>query len=215
MLRIQPDEGITLRFGAKVPGQAFHVRSVSMDFSYGAAFLEETPDAYERLLLDAMVGDPTLFIRTDEVEQAWRIVDPILEAWADDAPLARYESGTWGPATPPTPARGARPRAAPPPPPPPQPGGGGGAGPGAGPPRPGPPRADAEKPAPTRELNLCGRPPRPEGRRAAPEVPHSGRRHRARTVVLVTEPRARASTPRSPCTASPRGEGASGQKTSC
>ncbi|MBV8690562.1 MAG: glucose-6-phosphate dehydrogenase [Actinobacteria bacterium] len=98
VLRVQPDEGITLRFGAKVPGQAFRVRTVSMDFSYGSAFVEETPEAYERLLLDAMVGDPTLFIRTDEVEQAWRIVEPILEAWADDAPLARYDSGTWGPA---------------------------------------------------------------------------------------------------------------------
>jgi glucose-6-phosphate 1-dehydrogenase len=98
VLRIQPDEGITLRFGAKVPGQAFRVRSTSMDFSYGAAFLEETPDAYERLLLDAMVGDPTLFIRTDEVEQAWRICDPILEAWQDPGlPLARYGAGTWGP----------------------------------------------------------------------------------------------------------------------
>jgi glucose-6-phosphate 1-dehydrogenase len=98
VLRIQPDEGITLRFGAKVPGQAFRVRSVSMDFSYGAAFLEETPEAYERLLLDAMVGDPTLFIRTDEVEQAWRIVDPILSAWEDSSfPLARYAAGTWGP----------------------------------------------------------------------------------------------------------------------
>jgi glucose-6-phosphate 1-dehydrogenase len=98
VLRIQPDEGITLRFGAKVPGQAFRVRSTSMDFSYGAAFLEETPEAYERLLLDAMVGDPTLFIRSDEVEQAWRIVDPILEAWRDPAlPLARYQAGTWGP----------------------------------------------------------------------------------------------------------------------
>jgi glucose-6-phosphate 1-dehydrogenase len=69
-----------------------------MDFSYGAAFIEEPPDAYERLLLDAMVGDPTLFIRTDEVEQAWRIVDPILEAWQQDrAPLASYPAGTWGP----------------------------------------------------------------------------------------------------------------------
>jgi glucose-6-phosphate 1-dehydrogenase len=98
VLRIQPDEGITLRFGAKVPGQAFRVRTVSMDFSYGAAFVEETPEAYERLLLDAMVGDPTLFIRTDEVEQAWRIVQPILDAWASgDAPLARYPAGTWGP----------------------------------------------------------------------------------------------------------------------
>jgi glucose-6-phosphate 1-dehydrogenase len=98
VLRIQPDEGITLRFGAKVPGQSFRVRSVSMDFSYGAAFVEETPEAYERLLLDAMVGDPTLFIRTDEVDQAWRIVEPILEVWErGDAPLARYAAGTWGP----------------------------------------------------------------------------------------------------------------------
>jgi glucose-6-phosphate 1-dehydrogenase len=98
VVRIQPDEGVTLRFGAKVPGQAFRVRDVLMDFSYGAAFIEESPDAYERLLLDAMIGDPTLFIRTDEVEQSWRIVDPILEAWADnDAPLARYAAGTWGP----------------------------------------------------------------------------------------------------------------------
>jgi glucose-6-phosphate 1-dehydrogenase len=98
VLRIQPDEGISLRFGAKVPGQAFEVRDVLMDFSYGAAFIEEPPDAYERLLLDAMVGDPTLFIRTDEVEQAWRIVDPVLEAWQEDrAPLASYPAGTWGP----------------------------------------------------------------------------------------------------------------------
>ena len=98
VLRIQPDEGISLRFGAKVPGQAFEVRDVLMDFSYGAAFLEEPPDAYERLLLDAMIGDPTLFIRSDEVIQAWCIVDPILTAWAvHDAPLARYPSGTWGP----------------------------------------------------------------------------------------------------------------------
>ncbi len=98
VLRIQPDEGITLRFGAKVPGQAFRVRSVSMDFSYGAAFLEETPEAYERLLLDALVGDPTLFIRTDEVAQAWRICDPVLGAWdGGDVPLARYDAGSWGP----------------------------------------------------------------------------------------------------------------------
>jgi glucose-6-phosphate 1-dehydrogenase len=98
VLRIQPDEGITLRFGAKVPGQTFRVRSVSMDFFYGAAFLEETPEAYERLLLDALIGDATLFIRSDEVQQAWCIVDPILSAFAsDDIPLARYDAGTWGP----------------------------------------------------------------------------------------------------------------------
>jgi glucose-6-phosphate 1-dehydrogenase len=98
VLRIQPDEGVALRFGAKVPGQAFNVRDVLMDMSYGSAFLEEAPDAYERLLLDAMVGDPTLFIRSDEVDQAWQIVDPILEVWASKSvPLAGYAAGTWGP----------------------------------------------------------------------------------------------------------------------
>jgi glucose-6-phosphate 1-dehydrogenase len=98
VLRIQPDEGITLRFGAKVPGQAFRIRTVSMDFTYGAAFVEETPEAYERLLLDAMVGDPTLFIRTDEVEESWRVVQPILDTWSEtEVPLARYQAGTWGP----------------------------------------------------------------------------------------------------------------------
>jgi glucose-6-phosphate 1-dehydrogenase len=98
VLRIQPDEGVALRFGAKVPGQAFNVRDVLMDMSYGSAFLEEAPDAYERLLLDAMVGDPTLFIRSDEVDQAWQIVDPLLEAWATKTiPLAGYAAGTWGP----------------------------------------------------------------------------------------------------------------------
>jgi glucose-6-phosphate 1-dehydrogenase len=98
VLRIQPDEGVALRFGAKVPGQAFNVRDVLMDMSYGAAFIEEPPDAYERVLLDAMVGDPTLFIRSDEVDQAWQIVDPILEAWQGrSVPLAGYAAGSWGP----------------------------------------------------------------------------------------------------------------------
>ena len=98
VVRIQPDEGITLRFGAKVPGVSFEVRDVLMDFSYGASFLQDTPDAYERLLLDAMIGDPTLFIRADEVQQAWMICDPILEAWKDPSyPLCTYEAGTWGP----------------------------------------------------------------------------------------------------------------------
>jgi glucose-6-phosphate 1-dehydrogenase len=98
VLRIQPDEGVALRFGAKVPGQAFKVRDVMMDMSYGASFLEEPPDAYERLLLDAMVGDPTLFIRSDEVDQAWQIVQPIFSAWEEQQlPLAGYAAGTWGP----------------------------------------------------------------------------------------------------------------------
>ena len=99
VLRIQPDEGITLRFGAKVPGQDFEVRSVSMDFTYSDEFAEEPPDAYERLLLDVMVGDPTLFIRSDEVMQAWRVVQPVLDFWErDEAPILRYRPGMWGPA---------------------------------------------------------------------------------------------------------------------
>ena len=98
IVRIQPDEGINLNFGAKVPGQSFEVRSVSMDFSYDETFTEKSGDGYERLLLDVLVGDPTLFIRTDEVEQAWRIVDPLLEAWKDpNLSLAKYAAGSWGP----------------------------------------------------------------------------------------------------------------------
>jgi glucose-6-phosphate 1-dehydrogenase len=98
VLRIQPDEGITLRFGAKVPGHRFEVRSVAMAMLYGSTFLEETAEAYERLLLDALLGDQTLFLRSDEVMQAWRIVAPILEAWEnEDVLLSRYPAGTWGP----------------------------------------------------------------------------------------------------------------------
>ena len=98
VLRIQPDEGIALRFGAKVPGHSFRVRSASMEFSYGESFPEESPEAYERLLLDALVGDPTLFIRSDEVRQCWRIVDPVIGHWADDtAPIPTYEAASWGP----------------------------------------------------------------------------------------------------------------------
>ena len=98
IVRIQPDSAISLRFGAKVPGQAFVVRTASMDFNYAEQFQEEDLDGYERLLLDAFLGDPTLFIRADEVEQAWRIVDPLQKAFADpDFPLSHYNSGTWGP----------------------------------------------------------------------------------------------------------------------
>jgi glucose-6-phosphate 1-dehydrogenase len=98
ILRIQPDDGICLRFGAKVPGEAFRVKSVGMDFSYAETFPGPAADGYERLLHDAMIGDATLFIRTDEVEQAWRIADPFLEAWSEvGVPLAHYEAGTWGP----------------------------------------------------------------------------------------------------------------------
>ena len=98
-LRIQPDEGIALRFAAKVPGARTQLRTVRMDFLYGASFGQSGPDAYERLLLDAMLGDPTLFARRDEVEAAWGIVQPILDAWEDaSSPPRSYEAGTWGPA---------------------------------------------------------------------------------------------------------------------
>ena len=98
LVRIQPDEGVCLLFGAKVPGEEFKLRSVGMDFSYAEAFPGATADAYERLLHDVMIGDPTLFIRTDEVEQAWTIVDPLLAAFSqDDVPLSPYHAGSWGP----------------------------------------------------------------------------------------------------------------------
>ena len=96
VLRIQPDEGISLCFGAKVPGQTFDVRSVSMDMSWREVFGEEPPEAYEHLLYDALTGDQTLFIRADEVDRAWRIVQPLLDAGAGAAPIV-YEQGTWGP----------------------------------------------------------------------------------------------------------------------
>jgi glucose-6-phosphate 1-dehydrogenase len=99
ILRIQPDEGISLEFGAKIPGEKFHLRSVAMDFSYDEAFAgHDAADGYERLIHDAMVGDATLFIRSDEVEQAWRIVDPYLQAWSEPGfGFHLYEAGTWGP----------------------------------------------------------------------------------------------------------------------
>jgi glucose-6-phosphate 1-dehydrogenase len=99
VLHIQPNEGISLNFGAKVPGEAFRVQSVAMDFAYNTTFADTgEADGYPRLLHDAMCGDATLFIRTDEVEQAWRIVDPYLEAWSEPgAGLHFYTAGTWGP----------------------------------------------------------------------------------------------------------------------
>ena len=97
-LRIQPEEGISLRFGAKVPSAGVKLRSVTMDFEYASSFLVEVPEAYERLLLDCMIGDPTLFTRADEVEAAWQFIDPIEAAWREGRPpLQMYESGTWGP----------------------------------------------------------------------------------------------------------------------
>jgi glucose-6-phosphate 1-dehydrogenase len=98
-LRLQPDEGIYLRFNGKVPGTSIEVRPVRMHFSYDAEFGAYTPEAYERLLLEAMVGDATLFIRRDEVETAWQIVDSIRKAWTGKALTNRefYAAGTWGP----------------------------------------------------------------------------------------------------------------------
>jgi glucose-6-phosphate 1-dehydrogenase len=97
-LRIQPEEGISLKFGAKVPSAGLRIRSVTMDFQYVTSFLVEAPEAYERLLLDCMIGDPTLFTRGDEVEAAWTLVDPIESAWRDGRPrLQTYAAGSWGP----------------------------------------------------------------------------------------------------------------------
>ena len=98
-IRIQPDEGIMLRFGAKVPGLGLDVRSVTMDFTYGSAFSVDSPDAYETLILDALQGDASLFTRADEVEEAWSLVDPFIDAWANaPAPVfPNYDAGTWGP----------------------------------------------------------------------------------------------------------------------
>jgi glucose-6-phosphate 1-dehydrogenase len=97
VLRIQPEEGISLKIGAKVPGSGFEVSSVNMDLLYGTAFLEEAPDAYQRLLLDLMLGDPTLFIRADEAEGAWAILEPVMRAWSESREVAAYPAGTWAP----------------------------------------------------------------------------------------------------------------------
>ncbi|MCK0518676.1 glucose-6-phosphate dehydrogenase [Williamsia sp. DF01-3] len=97
VIRVQPDEGITLRFGSKVPGSSMEVRDVNMDFSYGQAFTESSPEAYERLILDVLLGEPSLFPVNAEVELSWKILDPVLEHWAANGKPDGYESGTWGP----------------------------------------------------------------------------------------------------------------------
>jgi glucose-6-phosphate 1-dehydrogenase len=94
--RVQPDEGVTLKFGSKVPGSAMEVRDVAMDFLYGEAFTESSPEAYERLILDVLVGDATLFPRSEEVEASWRVIDPLERFWAGNAPYL-YRAGEWGP----------------------------------------------------------------------------------------------------------------------
>jgi len=97
-LRIQPEEGISLKFGAKVPSAGLRIRSVTMDFEYMTSFLVEAPEAYERLLLDCMIGDPTLFTRADEVEAAWTLIDPVENASRSGRPpIGTYAAGTWGP----------------------------------------------------------------------------------------------------------------------
>jgi glucose-6-phosphate 1-dehydrogenase len=97
VIRVQPDEGVTVRFGSKVPGSAMEVRDVNMDFAYGESFTESSPEAYERLLLDVLIGDPPLFPRQEEVELSWRILDPIEEFWADHSKPGQYPAGTSGP----------------------------------------------------------------------------------------------------------------------
>jgi glucose-6-phosphate 1-dehydrogenase len=101
VIRIQPDEGISLRMLSKQPGVLLRMQPVKMDFHYSTSFGKSSPEAYERLLLDAMAGDATLFARNDEVESAWRYIDTIEKAWHDDPakapPMHEYPAGSWGP----------------------------------------------------------------------------------------------------------------------
>ncbi|NUR75768.1 MAG: glucose-6-phosphate dehydrogenase [Thermoleophilia bacterium] len=98
LIHVQPNEGVSLAIGAKVPGQGMAIRTVHMDFLYGGAFREGLPDAYERLILDAMLGDATLFTRSDEIEEQWALVDAVVAFWQRDRPsFPNYAAGTWGP----------------------------------------------------------------------------------------------------------------------
>jgi glucose-6-phosphate 1-dehydrogenase len=98
-IRIQPDDGISLKFAAKIPGAAQHLASVDMNFSYRTAFGIESPEAYERLIADCILGDSTLFIRRDEIEASWSVIDSITKVWerTDQSPVHPYVAGTWGP----------------------------------------------------------------------------------------------------------------------
>jgi glucose-6-phosphate 1-dehydrogenase len=99
LIHVQPNEGVSLAIGAKVPGQGMAIRTVHMDFLYGGTFREGLPDAYERLILDAMLGDATLFTRSDEIDEQWALVDAIIAFWQRDRPsFPNYPAGTWGPA---------------------------------------------------------------------------------------------------------------------
>jgi glucose-6-phosphate 1-dehydrogenase len=100
ILTVQPDEGVSVSLGAKIPGPRMRIRPVIMEFRYGTSFMSESPEAYERLILDAMRGDATLFTRNDEIEALWGIIDPILQAWHADTeiPIPQYRAGSAGPA---------------------------------------------------------------------------------------------------------------------
>ena len=98
-IRVQPDEGCSLTFGSKVPGPEINVRTVDMEFDYETDFGSGTPEAYERLLLDCMLGEATLFARADEIEQAWDVMDPVLEYWSHGGRPGPYKAGSWGPAS--------------------------------------------------------------------------------------------------------------------
>ena len=98
VIRVQPDEGVTVRFGSKVPGSAMEVRDVNMDFAYGESFTENSPEAYERLLLDVLIGDPPLFPRHQEVELSWEVLDPVEQFWAEHGKPEQYPAGSTGPA---------------------------------------------------------------------------------------------------------------------
>ncbi len=99
VIRVQPDEGVTVRFGSKVPGSAMEVRDVNMDFAYGESFTENSPEAYERLLLDVLIGDPPLFPRSPEVELSWEVLDPVEQFWAEHGKPEQYPAGSTGPAS--------------------------------------------------------------------------------------------------------------------
>ena len=99
LIHVQPDEGISLAIGVKVPGQGMTIRTVHMDFLYGGSFRTELPEAYERLILDCLLGDATLFTRADEVDEQWALVDAIVAGWKrDQVDFPNYDAGTWGPA---------------------------------------------------------------------------------------------------------------------
>jgi glucose-6-phosphate 1-dehydrogenase len=97
VIRVQPDEGVTIRFGSKVPGTSMEIRDVTMDFAYGESFTESSPEAYERLILDVLLGDANLFPRHQEVERSWEILDPVEEYWDAHGKPEPYTAGTWGP----------------------------------------------------------------------------------------------------------------------